>query len=280
MALEYPSAGTIRDAKVTSHDANVSRRTRLLGEHRHPSAPVPPAGAAQVWIDFDGTITQRDVLDDLIQKYAVSDAWKLIEERWQAGIIGSRDCLREEFNLIRINKADLAQFLQTIAVDPGLMHLLDTLRKHRVPVAVLSDGIDHFISAVLSRNGVSDIPIRSNTLLHRGDRLSLRCPHASSACSCAAAHCKCASAQELLQIGRKTIYIGDGRSDLCPSRKATAVFAKGALAQALTREAIPFTPFITLNDVADTLEAAWSATSPVKPPQIGESSGLLAPRSA
>lgn len=258
----------------------------MLGEHRHPSAPVPPAGAAQVWIDFDGTITRRDVLDDLIQRYAVSDAWKLIEERWQAGIIGSRDCLSQEFDLIRIGKADLVAFLQEVAVDPGLNRLLDTLKTHHVPVAVLSDGIDHFINAVLSRNGITDIPIRSNTLVHRGNRLSLRCPHASDACSCAAAHCKCSSANELLQPGRSTIYIGDGRSDLCPARKANAVFAKGALAQALTREAVPFTPFVTLNDVAETLEAAWSVSLPApalaSPAEanVGQTAELVAPRSA
>ena len=252
----------------------------MRGEHRHPSGPVPPAGSAQVWIDFDGTITRRDVLDDLIQKYAVSDAWKLIEERWQAGIIGSMECLREEFNLIRIDKEQLAAFLEGVAVDPGLARLLETLRKYRVPVAVLSDGIDHFIRAVLARNGITDIPIRSNTLIHRASRLSLRCPHASDACSCAAAHCKCESAEELLQLGRKTIYIGDGRSDLCPSRKANAVFAKAALAQALTREAIPFTPYVTLNDVADTLEAAWFVATPAPLSRVGEADTLITPRSA
>ena len=220
------------------------------------------------------------MLDDLIVRFARSDSWKLIEERWQAGIIGSGQCLREEFDLIRIGKEELANFLQGVAVDPGLNRLLDTLRKYRVPVAVLSDGIDHFISAVLARNGITDIPIRSNTLIHRDKRLSLRCPHADSACSCAAAHCKCASAQKLLQVGRKTIYIGDGRSDLCPSRKANAVFAKAALAQALTREAIPFTPFVTLSDVAQTLEAAWSAASPAALPRVGEAGGVAAPRSA
>ena len=268
------------DVKVTSDDPRSYPENRLLGEHRHPSAPVPPAGMAQVWIDFDGTITRRDVLDDLIQRFAVSDSWKLIEERWQAGIIGSRECLSEEFSLIRIGKDQLAEFLEGVAVDPGLNRLLDTLGKYRVPVAVLSDGIDHFISAVLARNGITGIPIRSNTLEHRGKRLTLQCPHASPDCSCAAAHCKCASAQALSQPGRKTIYIGDGRSDLCPARKANAVFAKAALAQALTREAIPFTPFTTLNDVAQTLEAAWSVASPKAPPRVEESNGLVTPRSA
>jgi len=32
--------------------------------------------------------------------------------------------------------------------------------------------------------------------------------------------------------------------------------------------------------VADTLEAAWSVASPVATPCVGESSGLVAPRSA
>jgi 2-hydroxy-3-keto-5-methylthiopentenyl-1-phosphate phosphatase len=252
----------------------------LLGEHRHPSAPVPPARYAQVWVDFDGTITRRDVLDDLIQRYAVSDSWKLIEERWQAGIIGSRECLSQEFDLIRISKAELVEFLEGIEVDPGLNRLLGTLRRHQVPVHILSDGIEHFIRTVLARNGISDIPIRSNTLAHHGKRLSLRCPHTSDSCSSAAAHCKCSSAEELLQLGRKTIYIGDGRSDLCPSRKAGAVFAKAALAQALTREAIPFTPFVTLNDVSETLEAAWSVASPAAVAVIGDSDGFASPRSA
>jgi 2,3-diketo-5-methylthio-1-phosphopentane phosphatase len=248
----------------------------LQGQHRHPSAPVPPSGYAQVWIDFDGTITRRDVLDDLIQRYAVSDAWKLIEERWQAGIIGSRDCLREEFDLIRITQPELAKFLAGVEVDPGLSRLLGTLKRHRVPVAVLSDGIDFFIRSVLTRHGVGEITIRSNTLVHEADRLSLRCPHASEACTSAAAHCKCSSAKQLLQAGRKTIYIGDGRSDLCPSRKSDAVFAKGALAAALTREKIPFTGFSTLNDVADTLEAAWSVPASVAVPRKGKPSILKA----
>ncbi len=251
-----------------------------MGEHRHPCAPIPPSAASQVWIDFDGTITRRDVLDDLIQRYAVSDAWRLVEERWQAGLIGSRQCLSEEFALIEIDKPQLAAFLNTVAVDPGLNRLLNTLKEHNVPVAVLSDGIDHFIRAVLERNGIMDVPIRSNTLSHQGKRLVLQCPHSSDSCTCAAAHCKCASAAALLQPGRKTIYIGDGRSDLCPSRKANAVFAKGALAQALTREVIPFTPFVTLNDVAEVLQTAWSVIAPTPVPTRPEKSRLAAPRSA
>jgi hypothetical protein len=52
------------------------------------------------------------------------------------------------------------------------------------------------------------------------------------------------------------------------------------LAQALTREAIPFTPFVTLNDVADTLEAAWSVAVPATLPRSEQAGTLITPRSA
>ena len=230
----------------------------VFGEMTYGIGAIPAPSAAQIWLDFDGTITRRDVLDDLIQSYALNDSWKLIEERWQTGQIGSRECLRQEFDLIRISRKEMAAFLETVAVDTGFGKLMQVLRHHDVPAAILSDGIDWFINAVLERNGVNDLPVRSNTLLHRGRRLTLRCPNSSKACTSAAAHCKCASAEKMNTERRQTIYVGDGRSDLCPSRKANVVFAKGALAAALAREQIPFHPFVTLGDVADQLTAAWA----------------------
>jgi len=56
---------------------------------------------------------------------------------------------------------------------------------------------------------------------------------------------------------RKVIYIGDGRSDLCVSRKADVRFAKGVLANLLASENLPFHRFDTLSDVARMLEKRW-----------------------
>ena len=62
----------------------------------------------------------------------------------------------------------------------------------------------------------------------------------------------------LTRPGRdRHLYVGDGRSDLCPARRADLVFAKGALATALATEGVPFRPFDTLADVAATLAAGW-----------------------
>ncbi|MFI5378367.1 MAG: MtnX-like HAD-IB family phosphatase [Tepidisphaerales bacterium] len=236
---------------------------RTAAVHPRPTSPggiieLPPAEKAQVWIDFDGTITRCDVLDELIQQFSVDESWKRVEQEWQAGRIGSFECLTQEFALLRITAAELDRFLDSIPIDDGAGELLQLLRQFEVPFAILSDGVDRFIRRILGRLGIADVIIRSNAVVHSGTRLRLRCPHRHPECDVAAAHCKCASAESLLQPGRTSIYIGDGRSDLCPARKAGVVFAKGTLARCLRAERNPFRTFDSLSDVAAALRASWS----------------------
>jgi 2,3-diketo-5-methylthio-1-phosphopentane phosphatase len=219
---------------------------------------LPPPDAAQVWIDFDGTISVSDVLDELIAEYASDSSWQDLERQWQSGKIGSRECLLREFALLRVSALDLDRFLDRIELDPGIEGLLRLLERHGVPFAILSDGVDLFIRKLLSRLDLPDVVVRANTITHEGQRVSLVCPHGSGRCETGAAHCKCATAERLAAPGRRTIYIGDGRSDLCPAQKSDAVFAKNALAAALTKAGTPFIPFGTLDEVTTILTNAWS----------------------
>ncbi len=211
----------------------------------------------QVWIDFDGTISQRDVLDELIRKFAKNDSWRLIEERWAAGLIGSFDCLREEFALLRVSAPELTDFVRRIPIDPGFNDLIKIFQSLGVPVAILSDGVERFIRLILAENGFSDIPIYANRIAHKGDRLSLRCHLRSSLCESGAAHCKCSTAARIGQAAKKSIYIGDGRSDLCPAYKADVVFAKGVLAKELARRQKSHISYNTLRDVIARLQMVW-----------------------
>lgn len=227
------------------------------------AATLPLAQRTQVWLDFDGTLTIGDFLDHLILRYSRNDSWRLIEERWRAGVIGSRECLKREFDLIDLSPDQLRAELDRVALDPGAIQLLTFLQLWEIPTVILSDGIDAFIRSILARHGVAtgqtvEPPtIRANRIRHRSTRLALQCPHSRSSCESGAAHCKCGSSDDLAIPGRESIYVGDGRSDLCASRKAGTVFAKGALAAALQAEGRPFLPFYTLLDVVHTLKASW-----------------------
>lgn len=217
----------------------------------------PNVQRTQVWLDFDGTLTIGDFLDHLILRYSRNDSWRLIEERWRAGVIGSRECLEREFDLLDLTPEQLKSELDGVALDPGAGPLLNFLRRWVVPTTILSDGIDGFIRAILARHSVEPPTIRANDILHCGNRLRLRCPHACEGCESGSAHCKCGSSAKLAMPGRESVYVGDGRSDLCAARKAGTVFAKGALAAALAAEGRPFVPFTTLLDVLQELTLAW-----------------------
>jgi len=224
---------------------------------RQSASLIPPAKLAQVWIDFDGTITQKDVLDELITRFAVDDSWKQAEREWQAGKIGSADCLRRQFAVVRISDEQLGPFVDSIPIDPGIVSLLSLVKKLNVPIAVLSDGIDRFIKPILARSGISDLMIRSNSIDRDGLKVNLVCPHGRADCVSKSAHCKCGSIDLLGQTEKQSIYIGDGRSDLCPSRKSECVFAKGVLGKFLEEEGMPFIPFDTLSEVHGILSTAW-----------------------
>lgn len=214
-----------------------------------------------MFIDFDGTITQVDVIDELIRRYAIDDSWKAVEEQWQRGEIGSMECLSREFDVIRVSPAHLTAFLAQVPLDPGALRLFALLRERDVPVSVLSDGVDVFINHILSAAGLGDVTVRSNTIEQQGDRLRLVCPHHIPSCPVRAAHCKCASAQLLGNGNRQSIYIGDGRSDLCAARKAHCIFAKGILAASLESCGTQYTCFDSLSDVRAVLDLTWTGVT-------------------
>jgi len=220
-------------------------------------APFPPSNLTQVFLDFDGTITRIDVIDELIRRFAIDDSWREIEVHWSLGRIGSEECLRRELNLLRITEEQLRVFLDDVPIDPGAERLFHLLGELRVPVSILSDGIHGFIAHILKMNRISPPPIFANQIQHRVDRLSLMCPLSSETCDAKAAHCKCASARRVTEEGRTVIYVGDGRSDICAARKASIRFAKGTLASLLSQERLDYFNFETLNDVAAIFERHW-----------------------
>src|SRR5208283_2141501 len=115
----------------------------------------PSAEECQVWIDFDGTITQKDTLDELINKYSIDNSWETYEQQWQAGTMGSRECLEKEISLLKIPSAELEKVITDFRVDSCIHNLLQLLQDFNVPVAILSDGIDSFIKQILYNNGIS-----------------------------------------------------------------------------------------------------------------------------
>ena len=180
-----------------------------------------------VFIDFDNTITPFDVLDDIVKCFSINKNWVALEKKWKNGKIGSQECLEGQLNLVRISKNALLKYLAKIKIDPCFYELLDVLKKNRINPVILSDNFSFIINHILKNNNIRGIKLYANKIRFSKERLIASFPHKNIACF-RCAHCK---TNNLLKNKSrdKIIYIGDGLSDICPSKYADIIFAKGTL---------------------------------------------------
>ena len=196
--------------------------------------------SVRVFVDFDGTISVGDTTDLILERFA-DPSWRTIEADWVAGRIGSRECLARQIDLIRATPQALDAFARNSAIDPHFAGFAALCAAYRLPLTVVSDGLDRIATAMLARAGLH-VPIVANHLESLGeDRWRLGFPHARGDCRASAGHCKCATLT--VAPGTLRVLVGDGRSDFCAATTADLVIAKGALALYCGNNRIPFEPF-------------------------------------
>lgn len=199
-------------------------------------------------VDFDGTIAPTDTVDALLERFADPE-WRRVEEQWVTGQLNSQECMKAQLALVKADRANLEDFLQSVAIDPffpDLVHYVTTF----ADVAVVSDGLDYPIRHALQKLDIPPIPICANRLEFQTRGLDISFPHTDAACVPQSGVCKCAVARSFdAGRGLYTVLIGDGRSDRCIARSADHVFAKGALRRYCEDEGITHTPFDSFNDI-------------------------------
>jgi 2-hydroxy-3-keto-5-methylthiopentenyl-1-phosphate phosphatase len=203
-----------------------------------------------VFCDFDGTISRKDVTDELFGAFALPE-WRVIEASWRAGEIGSRECMRRQVELLRCSRGEMDSLLDSIAIDPGFPGFVAACRDKGVPVVVLSDGIDYAIHRVLRNHGLDDLPVYANRLRLRADGgFSLDSPHTDPTCLAKSGTCKCALMRRLALPGFETALVGDGSSDFCAaSEAADFVLAKDSLLRHCLANALDHAHYATFRDV-------------------------------
>lgn len=212
------------------------------------------AGAGfRVFIDFDNTITLGDVLDGVIEKFSVDDRWKVLEREWEEGRIGARECLDGQLRGLRATWPEFERHLAGVKLDTGFAALLEFVQHAGGELTIVSDNFDLIVGHILQRSGFAHVAVRANHLEVAVDRVIPSFPYANPACP-GCAHCKKTHFVPPNNDGRQVIYIGDGRSDLCPARHADVVFAKASLLAQLQAEKIPCIAFGGLADVVAALK--------------------------
>ena len=220
-----------------------------------------------VFCDFDGTITQLDVTDQILSQLA-HPSWREIEQQWMQGLIGSRECLERQIALVDAPAEELHAAIDAVPLDSDFTAFCKFARKKRLPLYILSDGFDYVIRRVLKRAGVdryfkSGANLFASALRVEGRRLVPSFPHLPEPCTHGCATCKAALIQALAEGRRPVIFIGDGMSDRFAVEFADVIFAKRHLLAYCRENGIACHPFETFGDVQLTLERLL-APAPVR----------------
>ncbi|MDD3012218.1 MAG: MtnX-like HAD-IB family phosphatase [Candidatus Gastranaerophilales bacterium] len=205
-----------------------------------------------IFCDFDGTITTEDTIDKLLEVYA-DKKWLEIEELWEAGKIGSKECLEKQLNCInRFSEELLSEFIETIEIDNNFIDFINNVKAQNIDFYIISDGFELFIEKILEKNGIKDIKIFSNQIALKEGKLIASFPYYRQNCEAQAGMCKCNTIKNI-KLERKIIYIGDGRSDMCASKHADILYAKKKLADFCSNKNIDFIKFENFNEVQQSL---------------------------
>ena len=212
-----------------------------------PTSPV-------VVLDFDGTVTQKDIGDEICDRFA-PPVWRDIDAAWVRNEISLPEAQRRMWGQARAERPEALAYARHIGhLRPGLDALMEAARRAGATLWLASGGFDFYIEALLGpRLGAFERRYFNVTRFIDG-RIEVDFPHGELACGRCAV-CKGKVCDAARATGRPTLFIGDGASDRCAIGRADRVFAvRGSLlARACEERGADYVAFDDFGEIATTL---------------------------
>lgn len=202
----------------------------------------------KIFTDFDGTITQIDSLNMILDEFAVSE-WRPIEDMVTSHEISEMEALQAEFDLVNVSLNEAIDYLKKHAqIDSNFKTFVEWCKSKKIELIVLSGGFREFIDSIFSKFGIINLEIHANSLNVNNNAWKVvqsDLPKINNLCN----HCKTNHLTEANNQGYKTVFIGDGNTDRCPAETADIVFAKNSLANYLKNKHKKFYKYQNFNDI-------------------------------
>ena len=219
----------------------------------------PPA----VLCDFDDTTAEENVASILLSHFSDNGTWEQLRQKHRERQIGLKEYQEQAFRTVRASRETMQALVKEKAtLRPYFKDLWSYCRSRGVPLAIVTVGLDFYVDALLEREGLEEVPRYAVKTDFTPQGITYEYPHgwesagASSEEECGLfGNCKCHALMEHRRKGHSILYVGDGRSDLCPASIADHVFAHGPLAELMDERGMPYTPFHDFQDMIHALRA-------------------------
>ena len=205
--------------------------------------------------DFDGTITERDTLHLIVERFGERGLWDAIAPRLRAGELTVEQAMQLEFDSVRATSDEVVRMvLAEAGLRPGFRELVDWAAARGHPLVVLSSGFRAVIDPLLAHWGFAGLDVEANDARFSPQGCTLVWADRGERCPLCARPCKRHDLRARARSER-VVYVGDGVSDRCVAGVADLVFARADLARFLAVDGVPFVPFEDFVEVRERLEA-------------------------
>ena len=195
----------------------------------------------EVFVDYDGTITDLDTFDVLVRACVGAHRWEELEEKLHAGAMTLREVLAAQAAGVRASLDEADELLRDgTAFDPTFAPFVERCEREGAVLTVLSSGVQPLIERAFMRNGLGRVRILANGIDASPDGWRFLFRDSSDN-----GHDKAADVRAARERGSQTVYIGDGPSDYEAALAADRRFAKKgrALERYLAEHSIPHKAF-------------------------------------
>jgi 2-hydroxy-3-keto-5-methylthiopentenyl-1-phosphate phosphatase len=205
-------------------------------------------------VDFDGTVTEEDLLDTIASTFGDPAVYQEVEDGLHGGRMSLKDVITREFEPVRRPLDEVVRWeLENVRIRPGFRELVKLAEERGWRFAIVSSGFHELIEPILEREGVH-VELHANRVDARTDGWRVDWQYGEDCGSCGES-CKRALAEELAGE-QELVYIGDGYSDRCAAELADLVFARRGLAEWMDERGLPYEPFEDFFDVTRSLDGA------------------------
>ena len=210
-------------------------------------------------LDYDGTISLRDVGDELMSLFVADQAAvAAMDVRYVSGDLGSRELMAWDMEMLPDDPALLREHAARVPQDPGVVGLVALCRSQGIPVEVVSDGLGFYVGSNLAVLGLADLPVTTNRNLVSGGAEGLSFPFGHPSCSVCGT-CKRERVRAHQDAGRVVVFVGDGPSDRYAAWHADVTFAKGSLRAWCESAGVAIEPWERLDEVTAWLHASLAS---------------------
>lgn len=213
-----------------------------------------------VLTDFDDTAAVQNVAEMLLTKFG-DPTWHDVRQRFRDKELTLNEYQEITFRNIQADRATMQDYVkQNASLRPYFKEMWHYCRESQVPLAVVSQGLDFYIEALLEKEGCGPVPIHAVNTRFGAKGINYEYRYAVPGKE-SLGNSKGVVVDSYREQGHYIVYVGDGMSDFEAATRADLVFAHRVLADECERQEIPFRPFTDFGDVLEAVEEMTTGLS-------------------